>query len=83
MYFFRYVTGLRSGSWGALLVPADWQVRVFGLFGIVDRPSERLYIHNIPLYVYMDRLSCRIPFSPQARLSIWQESLRHQNSLKI
>ena len=45
-----HVTGPRSGSLGALLVPADWQVRLFGVSGIIDIMSNRLYIYTIPIY---------------------------------
>ena len=38
-----------AGSLRAFLVLFDWQVKVFGLSGIIDRPSERLYLRTNPL----------------------------------
>ena len=35
----------------------DWQVRVFGTSGIVDKPYERLYMITITLSGDMDRRS--------------------------
>ena len=49
---------MKQGSLGASFVSADWQVRVFWLSGIVDRPSNHLYIRNIPMSGCMDRRSC-------------------------
>ena len=37
-------------------------MRVFCLSGLVDRPSDRLYVRNIPMSGYMERLSHYIPF---------------------
>ena len=51
----RDVMGTRSGSLGALFVLADWQLRVFWSFGLIDRPSDRLYVRTIPLSGCMDR----------------------------
>ena len=42
-----HVTVTWRGSLGALSVPADWQVRVFGSSGIIGRPSDRLYVRTI------------------------------------
>ena len=50
--------GLRSRYLGASLVSADWRVRVFDIYGIIDRPSDHLYVHTITLSVCMDRRSC-------------------------
>ena len=36
------VMGPMRGSLGASFVPADWQVKVFWLSGIVDIPYDRL-----------------------------------------
>ena len=44
-----HVTGTRSGSLGASLVLADWQVRVLMSSGLVDRPSDCLYVRTITL----------------------------------
>ena len=46
---------------GALLVPMDWQVRVFGLSGIFDRPSDCLYVSTIPQCGFMEIRSCYTP----------------------
>ena len=48
----------------ALFVPAGWQVRVFGLFGILYIPSEIMSIWNITLSGCMGSLS-NYTFSPQ------------------
>ena len=45
-----HVTGPRSRSLEASFVPVDWRVRVFGPSVIVNIPSDRLYVRNIPLY---------------------------------
>ena len=37
-------------------------MRVFGNSGLVDRPSDCLYIHTITLYGCMDRHSCYTHF---------------------
>ena len=60
----------------------DCRVRVFGLSDIVDRPSDRLYVHTFPLCGCMDRRSCYIRFYSKECLSIYQESRRRQNFLK-
>ena len=44
-----FVTGPLNMSLGVLFVLADWQVGMFGLSGIVDRPSDRLFVWNITL----------------------------------
>ena len=41
-------------------------MRVFGTYGLIDRPSECLYVHTIPLYGCMERCSNYIAFSSQA-----------------
>ena len=46
----QVVTGPKIRSRGALLIRADWQVRVFGLSGLVDRLSECMSVRTIPLY---------------------------------
>ena len=61
-----HVTGTRRGSLGTLFVLADWQVRVFWSSGLVDRPSDLLYIRTIFLSEWMDRISRYIPFYSQA-----------------
>ena len=61
-----YVTGTLSGSLGGFLVLEDWQVRVFGKSGIVDRPSDRLYVRTIPQYGYMNRRYRYIPYYSRA-----------------
>ena len=53
-----HVTGPKKGSRGMLLVLADWQVRVFWSSGIIDTPSDRMYLHNISLYGCIDRHYC-------------------------
>ena len=47
----------------ALFVPAGWQVRVFGLFGILYIPSEILSMWDITLSGCMGSLS-NYTFSP-------------------
>ena len=59
------VTGPRSGSQGVSFVPGYWQVRVFRSFVLVDKPSEHLSIHNVPMSWYMEILSQYTPFSYQ------------------
>ena len=50
----------RRESLGELFVPVDFQVRVFGTSGIVDRMPEHMSIHNIHIYGCMNRRSCYI-----------------------
>ena len=49
------------GSWSRSLrvsfVSADWRLGVFCLSGLVDRPSNLLYLRNIPLSGCMGRRS--------------------------
>ena len=40
--------------------PEDWQVRVFMPSGIIDTPSDRMYVWTIPMSGCMDRLYCYI-----------------------
>ena len=49
------MTGTRRRFLGASFVLVDWQVMLFWLFGLVDRPSDRLYVRTIPLSGCMDR----------------------------
>ena len=49
--------GLLIGSLRASLLMTYCQVRVFGSSGLVDIPSERLYVRTIPIYGCMDRCS--------------------------
>ena len=35
--------------------PAEWQVRLFGTSGLIDRPSDHLSVRTIPLSGCMDR----------------------------
>ena len=65
------VTGLWRGSLGASFVSTDSWLRIFWLSVVVDRPSDRLYVHTIPLYGCMDIRYRYIPFSSQAWMSIW------------
>ena len=39
---------MRIGYLGSSLVLADWRVRLFGTYDIIDRPSDRLYVRIIP-----------------------------------
>ena len=55
-----------GGPRGSCSYLADWQVRVFWLSGLVDRPSYRLYVSTITLYGCMNRLSRYTPFYSQA-----------------
>ena len=55
-------TGMWRGSLGASFASTDWQVRVFWLSSIVDRPSDCLYVRTITLSGCMDIRSCYIPF---------------------
>ena len=52
-----HVMGMWSRSLGASFVPADWQMRVFGPSGIIDRSYDRLYVRTIPLSGCMGRCS--------------------------
>ena len=52
-----HVIGLWRVSLGVSLVPAYWQVRVFGLSYIVNRPSNCLHVRTILLSRCMDRSS--------------------------
>ena len=52
-----HVMGKWRGSPGDFPVPSDWKLRVFRPSVIVDRLSELLYIHTIPISVYMNRCS--------------------------
>ena len=54
-----------SGSLGASLVPADWQVRVFKSSGLVYRQSDRMFVRTIPLYGCIERSSRYTPFYSQ------------------
>ena len=62
------VTGPWRGSLGASLVSADSRVRVFWLSGLVDRPSERLYVHTYVILLCMGALK-DAPFSSPLLLS--------------
>ena len=68
-YFNLIVTGPWSGSLGASFVSADWRVRVFWSSGVVNRPSEHLYVYTIPLYRCIDRSPHYTPFYSQAWLA--------------
>ena len=46
---------VKRGVLGASFVTADWQVRMFGLSGLVDRPYKRMYVRTIPLFRCMYR----------------------------
>ena len=48
------VMGPLRGSLGASFVSADWRVRVLWSSGLVDRPSDLLYVHTITLSRCMD-----------------------------
>ena len=52
-----HLTGPRSGSLGVSFVLADWQVKVFWSYSLVDIPSERLCVHTINISGYMRRRS--------------------------
>ena len=54
------------GYLGASFVSSDWQVRVFWLSGLIDGPSDRLYVRTITLLGCMERRSHYIPFPSQA-----------------
>ena len=58
-------TGPGRGYLGAFFVSVDWRVRVFWSSGLKYRPSDHLYIHNIPLSGCIDRRYHYIPFSYQ------------------
>ena len=64
--------GVRRGYLGVSFVLADWQVRVFWSSGIVDRPSDCLYIRIILISGCTYRLSRYIPFSYQALLAYYR-----------
>ena len=66
------VTGLLIGSVGESFILSDWRVRVFWSSGIVDIPSDRLYVRTIPLSGCMDRRSRYIPFSSQVLLDYYR-----------
>ena len=57
------------GSLGASFLSADWQVTVFWSSGLVDRPSDCLYVRNITLSGCMDRRYGYIHFSSQEWLA--------------
>ena len=57
------------GSLGESLVLADSWVRMFWSSGLVDRPSDRLYVRTIPLSGCMDRRYCYAPFSSKTWLA--------------
>ena len=65
---------VKRGSLGASLVLADWQVRVFWSYVLVDIPSYHMYVCTIPLSGIMDRRSCYIPFSYQALLAYYRKT---------
>ena len=48
-----HVAGPRRGVSGMLSVSEDWQVRVFRICGIIDRPADHLQIRSITLYECM------------------------------
>ena len=52
-----HVTGPRSSSLWASLVPEDWGVRMFGKYDLVNRLSECLCIYTITLSGCMYRRS--------------------------
>ena len=64
-----FVAGPRRRSLGILLVLADWRMKVFWSSGIVDIPSDRIYIRTIPLPGCMKRCSNYTPFSYQTWLA--------------
>ena len=53
-------------------MPADCQMSVFKLSRLVDRKYDHMFIHNINLSGYMDRLYCYIPFYSQALLAYYR-----------
>ena len=57
------------GYLGALFVLQDWRARVFGTSGIVDRPSDRLYVSTIHMSWWMDRRYWYTPSSSQEWLA--------------
>ena len=63
------VTGPWSGYLGASFVSANWGVRVFWSSGLVDRPSDRIYVRTITLSGCMGRRSRYIPFYYQSWLA--------------
>ena len=54
--------GPRRGSLGASFIPVDWRVKVFGLSGLVDRPSENMFVHTITMSGCMYRQYHYPPF---------------------
>ena len=44
-------------------------MRVFELYGIIDRPSDHIYVRTIPMYGCMEICPHYIPFSYQVRLA--------------
>ena len=66
---FGYVTGTWRGFLGASFVLTDWKVRVFWLYGLVDRLSDRLYVRTITLYGCIYRCSHYAHFYSQAWLT--------------
>ena len=53
----RYQQSPQRPPFTVPLQAADLRVRVFGMSGLLNRPSYRLYIHTITLSGWMDRLS--------------------------
>ena len=59
----RFLSGFHiTGPWrwylGGSFMVADWRVRVLWSSGLVDRPSDRMYIYIITLSRFLDRHSC-------------------------
>ena len=63
--------GQGGGSLGALIIVADWWVRVFGMSCLADRPSSHMYVHTITLSRCMYRPYNYINLTSQVWLSIW------------
>ena len=72
--------GREGGSLGASFILADWRVRVFWLSGIIDRPSDRLHVHTIPMSGCMGRRShYRRPPCTDIVMNTWHASIEILN----
>ena len=73
---------LRISSLMVSFVPADWRLRVFESSGGTDRMSDHIYIRTNPLYGFMKRRSCYVPFYSQALLACHRKTCALAASLE-
>ena len=77
-YSMQRVQGVRS--LGASLVLADWQVRVFGSSGLIDRTSDHLYVQTINLHGCMYGFYHYKPTSHHIALLATNIQVQHQSN---